>query len=106
LRRSPFFESAGAADLHPAAITYILPDKTEWKLTSPGAQQAILTGDLSKSGFDFGTNKWLSGDMGRPRFHPIDRFIAVLRGTWWVITRTTFDPAAPPAFRPALSSPI
>ena len=37
--------AAIAADLDPAAIAYTLPDKIEWKQTSPGARQAILTGD-------------------------------------------------------------
>ena len=30
--------------------------------------------------------------MSRPHFHPIDRFITVLKGTWWVATGTKFDP--------------
>jgi hypothetical protein len=28
----------------------------------------------------------------RPHFHPNDRFITVLKGTWWVGTGTKFDP--------------
>ena len=31
--------------------------------------------------------------MSRPHFHPNDRFITVLSGTWWVGTGTKFDPA-------------
>jgi quercetin dioxygenase-like cupin family protein len=30
--------------------------------------------------------KWLPGHMSRPHFHPNDRFITVLKGTWWVGT--------------------
>ena len=44
------FGTAIAADLDRAAIAYTLPDKIEWKRTSPGAEQAILTGDPSKPG--------------------------------------------------------
>ena len=36
--------------------------------------------------------KWLPGGMSRPHFHPNDRFITVLKGTWWVGTGTKFDP--------------
>ena len=36
--------------------------------------------------------KWLPGGMSRPHFHPNDRFITVLKGTWWVATGTKFNP--------------
>ena len=36
--------------------------------------------------------KWLPGNMSHPHFHPNDRFIAVLKGTWWVGTGTKFNP--------------
>ncbi len=89
------FGTAVAADLNPAAIAYTLPDKIEWKQTSPGSQQAILVGDPSKPGLYVVMNKWLAGNnMSRPHFHPNDRFIQVLKGTWWMGTGTTFDPAS------------
>ena len=88
------FGSAMAGDLNPAAIAYTLPDKIEWKQTSPGSQQAVLVGDPSKSGLYVVMNKWLPGNMSRPHFHPNDRFIMVLKGTWWMGTGDTFDPAS------------
>ena len=36
--------------------------------------------------------KWLPGNMSHPHFHPNDRFITVIKGTWWVGTGTKFDP--------------
>jgi hypothetical protein len=30
--------------------------------------------------------------MSHPHWHPNDRFITVLSGTWWVGTGTKFDP--------------
>ena len=86
--------SALAGDLNPAAVAYVLPDKIEWKQTSPGSQQSILTGDPSKPGLYVVLVKWLPGNMSHPHFHPNDRFITVLKGTWWVGTGTTFDPAS------------
>jgi hypothetical protein len=37
--------------------------------------------------------KWLAGNhFSRPHFHPNDRFITVLSGTWWVGSGPDFDP--------------
>lgn len=88
------FGTATAADLNPAAIAYILPDRIDWKQTSPGSQQAVLAGDPSKPGLYVVLNKWLPNNMSRPHFHPNDRFITVLKGTWWMGTGTTFDAAS------------
>ena len=84
---------AFAADLNPAAVTYVLPDKIEWKRTG-GSEQAVLAGDPSKPGLYVVLTKWLPNNMSRPHFHPNDRFITVLKGTWWMGTGTTFDPAS------------
>ncbi|MBV8407068.1 MAG: cupin domain-containing protein [Alphaproteobacteria bacterium] len=86
------FASAHAGDLNPAAVTYTLPDKIEWKQGSARNQQAILAGDPSKPGLYIVMVKWLPGGMSHPHFHPNDRFITVLKGTWWVGTGTKFDP--------------
>jgi hypothetical protein len=87
---------AGAAELNPAAVTFTLPDKIEWKTspTNPGVRTAVVTGDPSKPGLYVVLTKWLPGNMSHPHFHPNDRFITVLSGTWWVGTGTTFDPAS------------
>jgi quercetin dioxygenase-like cupin family protein len=88
------FGSALAGDLNPAAVSFVLPDKIPWKQTSPGSQQAVMAGDPSKPGLYVVLVKWLPGNMSHPHFHPNDRFITVLKGTWWVGTGTTFDPAS------------
>jgi hypothetical protein len=85
--------TALAADLDPAAVLYTLPDKIEWKRNA-GNEQAVLTGDPSKPGLYVVLTKWLPNNMSRPHFHPNDRFITVLKGTWWMGTGTTFDPAS------------
>ena len=88
------FGTALASDLNPAAVVYTLPDKIDWKQTSPGSQQAVLAGDPSKPGIYVVMTKWLPNNMSRPHFHPNDRFITVLKGTWWMGTGTTFDPGS------------
>lgn len=85
--------TALAADLNPAAVVYTLPDKIAWKSTGSGSEQAILAGDPSKPGLYIVLTKWLPNNMSRPHFHPNDRFITVIKGTWWMGTGTSFDPA-------------
>jgi hypothetical protein len=81
------------ADLNPAALVYKSPDQIKWN-TNPnsGASQAVLAGDPSKPGLYVVMVKWSPHHMSHPHFHPNDRFITVLSGTWWVGTGTKFDP--------------
>ncbi len=84
---------SGAAELNPAAVTYIPLDKIQWKrVLGAGNENAVLVGDPTKEGFYVVVNKWLKGNnFSRPHFHPNDRFITVLKGTWWVGTGNKFD---------------
>ncbi len=87
---------AHAAALDTAAVSYLLPDQIKWSPPSPtGAQNAVLAGDPSKEGLYVQMVKWLAGNhFSHPHFHPHDRFITVLKGTWWVGAGTKFDPSA------------
>jgi hypothetical protein len=86
---------AAAAELNPAAVAYKLPDQIPWgPVNAAGAQNAVVVGDPSKPGFYMVYNKWTKGNhFSRPHFHPNDRYIVVLQGTWWVGTGPKFDPA-------------
>jgi len=86
--------SAVAAELNPAAVIYQRPDQIKWNPpTAAGSQNAVLVGDPSKPGFYIVRNKWLKGNhFSKPHFHPNDRFITVLDGTWWMGSGATFDP--------------
>ena len=84
--------SIQAGDLNPAALAFKLPDKIQWKEGNGGAAAANLVGDPSKPGLYIYLNKWHPHHMSRPHFHPNDRFIYVISGTWWVGTGTKFDP--------------
>ena len=84
-----------AGELDPAAVAYTLPDKVKWEGIPgfAGAERAVMVGDPSKPGFYAVMIKWLRGNhFSRPHFHPHDRFITVLKGTWWVGSGTKFDP--------------
>ena len=85
---------SSAAELNPAAVAYKLPDQIPWSpVDARGAQNAVVVGDPSKPGFYIVYTKWTKGNhFSRPHFHPNDRFITVLQGTWWVGTGPKFDP--------------
>ena len=83
-----------AAELNPAAVVYKLPDQIPWgPVDARGAQNAVVVGDPEKPGFYMVYTKCTKGNhFSRPHFHPNDRFITVLSGTWWVGTGDKFDP--------------
>ena len=85
--------SARAADLNPAALKMQLPDQIKWEDDMKrGESQAVLAGDPEMPGIYVELVKWHAHHMSRPHFHPNDRFIYVISGTWWVGTGTKFDP--------------
>ena len=86
--RSP----ARAADLDPTAVTYKLPNQITWAGRPGAAETAVVLGDPSKPGLYIELVKWYPHNMSRPHFHPNDRYITVLSGTWWVGTGTKYDP--------------
>ncbi len=85
---------SSAAELNPAAVVYKLPDQIPWgPVNAAGAQSAVVVGDPAKPGFYMVYNKWTKGNhFSRPHFHPNDRYIVVLQGTWWVGSGPKFDP--------------
>jgi len=85
---------ASAAELNSAAVVYKLPDQIPWgPVNASGAQNAVVVGDPSKPGFYVVYTKWTKGNhFSRPHFHPNDRYIVVLQGTWWVGSGPKFDP--------------
>jgi hypothetical protein len=80
------------ANLNPAAISYTLPKDLKWVTQPNGAINAVLRGDPSKPGPYIVLTKWTAHHMSRPHFHPNDRFVMVLSGTWWVATGNKYDP--------------
>jgi quercetin dioxygenase-like cupin family protein len=60
-------------------------DKLQWRATEGntlGVQTAVLEGDPSKPGFYLTINRFPPGVMSRPHYHPDERYVVVLRGTW------------------------
>jgi hypothetical protein len=84
--------SVNAAAPDPKVLAYTLPDKIHWTDNPGGASQAIITGDPSKPGLYIVLTKWHPHHMSHPHFHPNDRFITVISGTWYVGTGSKYDP--------------
>jgi len=79
-------------DLNPKAITITLPSDIKWTKTAT-SERAVLYGEPSKPGYYSELVRWLPHNNSRPHYHPNDRFIQVLSGTWWVQTGAKYDPA-------------
>ena len=84
--------SVRAADLDPKAITIQLPNQIKWVESPDGSASAVVRGDPTQPGEYALLIKWHAHHMSRPHFHPNDRFVTVISGTWWVGTGTKFDP--------------
>lgn len=80
------------AQLDSSALAYKLPSQVHWVDDAIGAKTAVLVGDPSKPGLYVVLVKWTPHHMSHPHWHPNDRFITVLSGTWWVGTGAKFDP--------------
>ena len=82
--------------LDPKALPFTLtPDHIAWKpagLSGLVRQTYVLWGDPDKPGPYAILARWPPHHMSRPHFHPHDRHIVVLSGTWWVGTGKTYDP--------------
>lgn len=60
--------------------------------TTPGISQAIIHGNPAKPGEVYVVrNRFAPGTFSMPHFHPETRYIAVLKGTWWVGSGPVFD---------------
>ena len=79
--------------LDPLVMNYKLPEQIQWTDDpAAGSMRATLAGDPSKPGIYVVLVRWKAHHMSRPHFHPNDRFITVISGTWWVGTGAKFDP--------------
>ncbi len=86
--------ASAATTLDPKVLTFKLPDQIHWQARNNGSELAVVAGDPDKPGLYVELVKWLPHHMSRPHFHPNDRFIMVLSGTWWVGTGTKYDPSS------------
>jgi quercetin dioxygenase-like cupin family protein len=87
---------AAAVELNPKAIAIKQADELQWRDPTGAApvNQKVLFGDPTKPGYYMVMNRFQPGNFSKPHFHPNDRFITVLKGTWWVGSGGKFDTEA------------
>lgn len=76
---------AAAADPDPATMAVVRDADLKWAEhpVAKGLSQAVVYGDPSKPGMYVVRVKFAPGVMSPPHFHPEQRFVQVLKGTWW-----------------------
>ena len=88
------FTASAGADKDKAGFVRVTPEEVKW-MDRPGydgVKFAVIQGDPSKPGVYVIRAKFSPGAMTRPHWHPEDRFVTVLQGTWWAGEGDTFDP--------------
>jgi hypothetical protein len=85
-------DSTRATDLDPKAITIQLPNQLKWVESPDGSATAVVRGDPNEPGEYILLIKWHPHHMSHPHFHPNDRYVTVISGTWWVGTGAKYDP--------------
>lgn len=70
------------------------PEEIQWRdvPNAPGLQVAVLAGDPAKPGLYVVRAKFAPGVMTRNHFHPDERHVVVLKGTWYAGAGDDFAP--------------
>jgi quercetin dioxygenase-like cupin family protein len=77
---------AGILSLTPAQVVWT--DRPGFE----GVQFATIAGDPSKPGLYIIRVKFSPGRMTRPHWHPDDRYVVIISGTWYMGEGDSFDP--------------
>jgi len=78
-------------------------DKLTWRPTEGntlGVETAVVEGDPSKPGYYLTINHFPPGVMSRPHYHPDERYVIVLRGTWYTDEGDVFRPTQAVPLKP------
>jgi hypothetical protein len=89
-----FFTLNAKADKDKAGFVRVKPEEVVWQDRPgyDGVKFATLAGDPSKEGLYVIQAKFSPGTMTRPHWHPEDRFVVVLSGTWYTGEGDAFEP--------------
>ena len=79
-------DEKGFVIIKPSEIVY------EKNPAGSGPDIAVIAGDPTKEGFYIIRARFAPGVMSQPHFHPTDRHVTVISGTWWAGKGPTFDP--------------
>jgi quercetin dioxygenase-like cupin family protein len=85
---------SASAEKDEKGFVRVTSDQVEWKNPfGVGVEVAIIQGDPSKPGSIYVQRvKFPPGTFSSPHYHPEDRHVTVLKGTWYTGTGEDFDP--------------
>lgn len=86
--------SAVVAQSLDKTFTIVEPDQVQWKEAGNGIKMAVISGDPSKAGPYVIRVVFPPGIMSAPHFHPEDRHVTVMQGTWLAGKDDSWDPAS------------
>ena len=80
---------------HGADFVRLTPEEVHWQdlPDAHGAQIALIAGDPSGHGVYIQRVRFPPHVMDRPHWHPHDRHVTVIKGTWYTGTGPEFDPS-------------
>jgi quercetin dioxygenase-like cupin family protein len=84
------------------AFVRISPEQMQWQAVPDGygAQTATIAGDPAGPGLYIQRVRFPPHVMDRPHWHPHDRYVTVVKGTWYTGTGLTFDLARAVPLKP------
>ncbi|HXY95668.1 MAG TPA: cupin domain-containing protein [Steroidobacteraceae bacterium] len=85
-----------------AGFVRLAPEDIHWQDVPDGrgAQIATIAGNPNSQGLYVQRVRFPPHVMDRPHWHPGDRYVTVIKGTWYTGTGTTFDPARSVPLKP------
>jgi quercetin dioxygenase-like cupin family protein len=88
------FTVSARAEKDKAGFVRVTPDEVAWtdRPGYDGVKFAVIQGDPSKPGIYVIRAKFSPGAMTRPHWHPEDRYVTVLQGTWYTGEGDSFEP--------------
>jgi len=76
----------------PSGFIKMTPSEIVWKDGENGIKNTILFGDPNKPGLYIVRNIFPAGVMSTPHSHDQDRWVTVIKGTWYSGTDASWDP--------------
>lgn len=83
---------AALAAVDDGGFVRLTPDQIPWsEPDGRGISSVVLAGDPQREGFYMIRAKFPPGIMSAPHYHPNDRHVTVISGTWYTGTGPDFD---------------
>ena len=97
--------SAGQA-IKPDALGFVVAQPEDVKFPDGAQSQIVIAGDPNAPGIYVIRIRFAPGNMSRPHFHDQDRYVTVIKGTWWVALGPEADKFDPSKTKPMKAGSI